>query len=375
MRAKHPGPKSKDEKEYVARKLANLHGSKRSNSAVTRSECQLPRRKIPANQAVFAMLSAKMRGYKQSQDFADYLGVPEVKLPCRRACFTEQLRQKEAYREQAEASMGRARAGLRPGAVISIDARFDHPRDATCATVSAIDTGTNKIIFSTFVERGVRGHEGNYDGPAGGMEGEGARRIGQQAGELIANHTIVAFVHDANGATGKEFRDRLHLEEIGDQNHEIKNANKWLKACKQPRLLHPTRTTPTGRPLTVGPLDDVADSLNKHARVVLWQLNFTARRRMMAGAGAWLHLRERWPFSECAEARSLLITAILKFVVVVGHCRADLRSQSLEGFHGTVADFFPKDLQHDVTREMRSNLAVVAWNEDDWVQRIAVMQP
>ena len=61
--------------------------------------------------------------------------------------------------------------------IIAIDERFDHARDDTCATISAIDIVTNKVVHCECVLRATQFDEGNFDGPAGGMEIAGVKRL------------------------------------------------------------------------------------------------------------------------------------------------------------------------------------------------------
>jgi hypothetical protein len=172
---------------------------------------------------VAASYFGKSTGWRQTKTMVHSCVGNIARTPQRTAFFKEEARQKPLIRELVNESLAEAR--MKMGSVPAMDARFDHPKGATSAVITAIDIASIKIVAFAPVLRVTYVDPGNFDGPAGAMEG--LKRVLIDLMSWLKSDQISMFIHDEGASTA--LLHKLGLNQVFDPNHVAKSAAKVIK--------------------------------------------------------------------------------------------------------------------------------------------------
>ena len=115
---------------------------------------------------------------------------------------------------------------IQPKAHISVDAAWNHRRNGSSATVSAIDLEQDKVVGAAVVSKPKGYFKGNFKGASNNMETEGVRRVLKDLEDKIRDKNATV-VHDHDNKTSKILREVGYpIHETYDKGHAVQELKR-----------------------------------------------------------------------------------------------------------------------------------------------------
>ena len=115
---------------------------------------------------------------------------------------------------------------VQPHTYIATDAAWNHRRNGSSATITAIDLKQDKVISAAIVSKQKGYFKGNFQGASNNMETEGVRRILNDLHDNIYDKNVT-IVHDHDNKTSKILRGvGFPINETYDKGHAVQELKR-----------------------------------------------------------------------------------------------------------------------------------------------------